>query len=56
LLILSPRPGRVVARHRLDFARRYAQGESLRSIRSDPAFTAIHLELLDQLMRETEGA
>ncbi|MEX3953227.1 taurine ABC transporter ATP-binding protein [Paraburkholderia sp. EG287B] len=56
LLILSPRPGRVVARHRLDFSRRYAQGESLRSIRSDPAFTAIHLELLDQLMRETEGA
>lgn len=56
LLILSPRPGRVVARHRLEFARRYAQGESLRSIRSDPQFIAIHLELLDQLMRETEGA
>ncbi|MEX4003668.1 taurine ABC transporter ATP-binding protein [Paraburkholderia sp. EG285A] len=56
LLILSPRPGRVVARHRLAFSRRYAEGESLRSIRSDPGFIQIHLELLDQLMRETEGA
>lgn len=54
LLILSPRPGRVVARHRLDFARRYAAGEPLRAIRTDPQFTEIHMELLDQLIRETE--
>ena len=56
LLILSPRPGRVIARHRLDFAQRYAAGESLRAIRTDPAFTSIHMELLDQLLRETEEA
>jgi taurine transport system ATP-binding protein len=56
LLILSPRPGRVVARYGLDFSRRYATGESLRSIRSDPKFTSIHLELLDHLIRETEEA
>jgi taurine transport system ATP-binding protein len=56
LLILSPRPGRVVARHRLDFAQRYAAGVPLRAIRTDPAFTSIHMELLDQLVRETEEA
>ncbi|AOJ71208.1 MULTISPECIES: taurine ABC transporter ATP-binding protein [Burkholderia] len=54
LLILSPRPGRIVARHSLDFARRYANGESMRSIKSDPRFTEIHLALVEQLMRETE--
>ncbi|WP_063534648.1 ATP-binding cassette domain-containing protein [Burkholderia sp. MSMB1589WGS] len=54
LLILSPRPGRIVARHSLDFARRYAHGESMRSIKSDPRFTEIHLALVEQLMRETE--
>ncbi|ABC33989.1 taurine ABC transporter ATP-binding protein [Burkholderia thailandensis] len=54
LLILSPRPGRIVARHSLDFARRYAAGESMRSIKSDPRFTEIHLALVEQLMRETE--
>ncbi|AOI48642.1 taurine ABC transporter ATP-binding protein [Burkholderia oklahomensis] len=54
LLILSPRPGRIVARHSLDFARRYADGESMRSIKSDPRFTEIHLALVEQLMRETE--
>ncbi|KVD86531.1 taurine transporter ATP-binding subunit [Burkholderia sp. ABCPW 14] len=54
LLILSPRPGRIVARHSLDFARRYADGESMRSIKSDPRFTEIHLALVERLMRETE--
>ncbi|MWA32481.1 taurine ABC transporter ATP-binding subunit, partial [Burkholderia pseudomallei] len=54
LLILSPRPGRIVARHALDFARRYAHGEPVRSIKSDPRFTEIHLALVEQLMRETE--
>ena len=56
LLIFSPRPGRVVARHQLDFARRYAAGEPARSIKSDPAFTEIRISLLDQLVRETEEA
>lgn len=56
LLILSPRPGRVAQRHRLDFAKRYAAGESIRSIRTDPQFTAIHMQLLDQLVRETQEA
>ncbi|MFM0163675.1 taurine ABC transporter ATP-binding protein [Paraburkholderia sediminicola] len=54
LLILSPRPGRVVARHKLDFARRYAAGEPTRSIKTDHAFTEIRISLLDQLIRETE--
>ncbi|CAN7280519.1 ATP-binding cassette domain-containing protein [Trinickia sp. LjRoot230] len=56
LLILSPRPGRVVARHKLDFARRYAAGEPTHSIKTDPTFVEIRLSLLDQLIRETEEA
>lgn len=56
LLILSPRPGRVVARHKLEFARRYAAGEPTRSIKTDPRFAEIRISLLDQLIRETEEA
>lgn len=40
LLIMSPRPGRVAHTLELDFGRRFAAGESARSIKSDPAFVA----------------
>lgn len=36
LVLLSPGPGRVVERLRLDFSRRFVAGESCRSIKSDP--------------------
>ena len=38
LIILAPNPGRIVERLTLDFAKRYANGESARSIKSDPKF------------------
>ncbi|EPQ5847684.1 taurine ABC transporter ATP-binding subunit [Klebsiella variicola] len=38
LVLLSPGPGRVVERLRLDFSRRFVAGESCRSIKSDPRF------------------
>jgi taurine transport system ATP-binding protein len=38
LLVMSPRPGRVVETIELDFARRYAAGESAGAIKSDPRF------------------
>ncbi|SQC59980.1 Taurine transport ATP-binding protein TauB [Klebsiella pneumoniae] len=37
LVLLSPGPGRVVERLRLDFSRRFVAGESCRSIKSDRA-------------------
>ncbi|MGY4491318.1 taurine ABC transporter ATP-binding subunit [Pseudomonas sp. TE3610] len=38
LILLAPNPGQVVERLNLDFGQRYGQGESARSIKSDPRF------------------
>ncbi|WP_035057541.1 taurine ABC transporter ATP-binding subunit [Andreprevotia chitinilytica] len=38
LVLMSPRPGRIVERLSLHFGRRYAAGEPARSIKSDPQF------------------
>jgi taurine transport system ATP-binding protein len=46
LVMLSARPARVAARLRLDFGRRYAQGEPARQIKSDPAFIAVRERVL----------
>ena len=40
LILLSPGPGRIVERLRPEFGRRFAAGESCRSIKSDPQFIA----------------
>jgi len=40
LLVMSPRPGRIVASIDLDFARRYAEGEPASKVKSDPHFLA----------------
>ncbi len=45
LVVLSQRPGRIVARFDLPFARRIAAGEDPRAIRSLPEFTAMKAEL-----------
>ncbi len=38
LLLLAPNPGRIVERLSLEFGRRFAEGESARTIKSDPVF------------------
>ncbi|WP_095097272.1 taurine ABC transporter ATP-binding subunit [Pseudomonas sp. Irchel 3A5] len=38
LILLAPNPGRIAERLQLDFGQRYADGESARSIKSDPRF------------------
>lgn len=40
LVVLSPRPGRICERLRLDFGRRCARGEAARAIKTEPAFIA----------------
>lgn len=55
LLIFSPRPGRIVSRHYFDFARRYAAGESARSIKQDPAFSQARSLILEHIIAQTEA-
>ena len=47
LVLMSPRPGRVVRTLRLDFGRRFLAGEPARAIKSDPDFIAMRAQVLD---------
>jgi taurine transport system ATP-binding protein len=55
LLILSPGPGRVVDRLNLDFGRRYVEGESCRSIKSDPEFIRYREYVLGSVFHQREA-
>jgi taurine transport system ATP-binding protein len=45
LVVMSPRPGRIVARFDLDFVRRFAAERDAGAIQSDPAFIALRDEV-----------
>lgn len=47
VLVLSPRPGRVVHSAELGFGRRYLQCRDARKIKADPNFIRTREELLD---------
>ena len=47
LVIMSPRPGRIVDTIELPFGRRFVAGEDPRVIRADPAFIAMREQVLD---------
>jgi taurine transport system ATP-binding protein len=49
LLLMSPRPGRIVEHIALDFGRRFLAGEPARRVKSDPAFIAMRERVLDDL-------
>lgn len=49
LMILAPHPGRIVEKLQLDFSGRYANGESARSIKSDPAFIEMREYVLNRV-------
>ncbi|MGY2050022.1 taurine ABC transporter ATP-binding subunit [Methylobacterium sp. JK268] len=50
LVIMSPRPGRIVDTLPLGFSRRFAGGESARAIRADPAFVALRERVRDRVL------
>ncbi|WP_426817089.1 taurine ABC transporter ATP-binding subunit [Winslowiella sp. 2C04] len=54
LILLSPGPGRIIERLSLDFGRRYADGESCRSIKSDPRFIERREYVLSQVFQQRE--
>lgn len=47
VIVMSPRPGRIVARFELDFVRRLAAGQDSRTIKSLPEFAALREEIRD---------
>ncbi len=55
LVLLSPGPGRVVDRLRLDFSRRFVAGESCRSIKSDPRFIEQREYILSRVFDQREA-
>lgn len=55
LVLLSPVPGRVVERLRLDFSRRFVAGESCRSIKSDPRFIEQREYILSRVFDQREA-
>ena len=55
LVLLSPEPGRVVERLRLDFSRRFVAGESCRSIKSDPRFIEQREYILSRVFDQREA-
>jgi len=55
LVLLSPGPGRVVERLKLDFGQRFAAGEPCRSIKSDPAFIERREYVLNQVFAQREA-
>lgn len=55
LVVMDGPPARIVKRLSLDFARRYAAGEPVRSIKSDPEFARLRQLLLDEFLEEPEA-
>jgi len=45
IIVMSPRPGRVVARHDVDYVARFAGGEEWSSIKTDPAFVRLREDI-----------
>jgi taurine transport system ATP-binding protein len=54
LVVMSPRPGRIVARYDLDFVNTFAATRDARSVKNAPAFGALRDEIRD-IVHETQG-
>jgi taurine transport system ATP-binding protein len=53
LVVMSPRPGRIVARYDLDFVKTFAAAHDARAVKSAPAFSALRDEIR-ALVHETQ--
>ncbi|WP_367846392.1 taurine ABC transporter ATP-binding protein [Rhodoferax sp. WC2427] len=54
LIVMSPRPGRIVARFNLDFVRTYARDGDARAIKTSPAFAQLREEVR-AIVHQTEA-
>ena len=55
LILLSPRPGRIVQRQSLEFSRHYLQGASARQIKSEPDFIRVREQVLARIFADRQG-
>jgi len=54
LVVMSPRPGRIVARYDLDFVRTFAASRDARAVKGAPAFSALREEIR-AIVHESDG-
>ncbi|KQG43368.1 taurine transporter ATP-binding subunit [Acinetobacter pittii] len=55
LVLMTAHPGKIVETLHLDFAKRYRQGESIRSIKSDPQFIQLREQLFESLRAQKQS-
>jgi taurine transport system ATP-binding protein len=56
LVLMSPRPGRIVQTYEVDFGRRFLAGEPARRVKSDPEFIAMREHILDTVFASKAAA
>ena len=54
LIVMSPRPGRIVARYDLDYVRRFVRNRDARAIKTAPDFVDLR-EQVRAIVHQTEG-
>ena len=54
LVVMTPRPGRILATYEPGFSRRFLGGDSVRSIKSDPDFISLREEVLSLIRPEAD--
>lgn len=55
LIVMSPRPGRIIAEFDLAFSRRYAAGETARALKQSPEFQAMRASVADLVFGAMAG-
>jgi taurine transport system ATP-binding protein len=55
LIVMTPSPGRIAHRYKLDFGRRFVESGNARAVKADPRFIALREEVLE-LIHSAPGA